>query len=301
MGIPEYPNGCELTLEHREALQRAFRAAGPEISEFAFANVYLFRRAHQYRLSVLGDFLVLTARGYDGKVYAFPPLGSGSAREASLRLCDRLAAEGGEPLLFPVPRSLLEAQYSDGRWVVEADRDQADYVYSREDLAALPGKKFHKRRNRLLKFIREEAAGYGYAPLSDEHVSECLALADEWCGVRCSVSRPSTYLETDAAREALRERAPLGLTGGVVTISGRVAAFTLGEELNPEVFVVHFEKSRAGHEGLAQLINRDFCVEALSGYRYVNREQDLGDPGLRQAKEQYNPVCMAEKFRVRPR
>jgi hypothetical protein len=86
----------------------------------------------------------------------------------------------------------------------------------------------------------------------------------------------------------------------VIREEGRVRAFCLGEELNPESFVVHFEKTEPGREGLAQIINRDFCLRGLCGYRFVNREQDLGDPGLRQAKEAYHPVLLTEKFRVRP-
>ncbi|MBE0617666.1 MAG: DUF2156 domain-containing protein, partial [Proteobacteria bacterium] len=69
----------------------------------------------------------------------------------------------------------------------------------------------------------------------------------------------------------------------------------------PETFVVHFEKAEPDREGLAQLINREFCLHGLHGYAYVNREQDLGDPGLRQAKESYNPVFLAAKYRVTPR
>ncbi|MBI5444018.1 MAG: DUF2156 domain-containing protein [Deltaproteobacteria bacterium] len=301
MDIPLYPDRCELGIEHCDALQRAFRAVDRSISEFTFSNLFLFRKAHSYRVSRLGEFLIVTGRGYDGTAYALPPLGPGDPENASLRVCDGLAAEGHEPVLFPVHARLLESSFSDPRWSARADRDQADYVYSRSELAELSGRKYHKRKNRLLKFVREEAQGYSYAPLSREHVSGCLELAEAWCEIRCSPTRPSTYLETEAAEESLRWREALGLRGAVVTIAGRVRAFTLGEELNPETFVIHFEKSDAGREGLAQLINRDFCSRALGAYRYVNREQDLGDPGLRQAKEAYQPLFLVEKYRVSPR
>ena len=78
------------------------------------------------------------------------------------------------------------------------DGDNFDYVYLREELAQLPGKKFHKRRNRLLKFLREEAQGYEYSDLSARDEEECLQLAEGWCDIRCSVERPSTFLETEA-------------------------------------------------------------------------------------------------------
>jgi uncharacterized protein len=300
MSIPEFPEFRAVDLDVRDPLRAAFRALRPEVSEFSFANLFLFRRAHGYRVSRLGPMLLITGQGYDGRPYAFPPLGEGPADEAALRLCDQLASSGLEPALFPVPSSQLERTFHAGRWRASAERDQFDYVYSREELATLPGSKFHKRRNRLAKFLREEARDYEYAPLGPEHLERCMALSAHWCEIRCSPERPSTYDETQAAQEALQHREALGLVGGVVSLAGEVAAFCLGEELNPETFVVHFEKCQTGREGLAQLINRDFCLYGLPEYRYVNREQDLGDPGLRQAKEQYNPLFLVEKYRVVP-
>jgi hypothetical protein len=270
------------------------------LAEFTFANLFLFRKAHAYRVSRRGELLLITAKGYNGQPYAFPPLGDGDVEEAAQLLCRKLREEGVPPVLFPVPRALLERCFPASGWSWELDRDQADYVYSRDDLAQLPGKKYHKRRNRLLKFLREEVGEYAYEELRPEHVVGCRALAAGWCEIRCSAERPSTFLETAATLEALELHEGLGLRGAVILEQGRVRAFCLGEELNPETFVVHFEKVEPDREGLAQLINREFCLRGLPGYRFVNREQDLGDPGLRRAKEAYYPVLLTEKFRVQP-
>jgi len=298
--IPEYPEFRELEWTMGEEIAPVLRATRPELAEFTFANLFLFRRAHRYQVSRRGGLLLITAQGYGGGRYAFPPLGEGDVEEAARLLCRRLREEGARPVLFPVPPATLEGSFPAGEWVGELDRDQADYVYSREDLAHLAGRKYHKRRNRLLKFLREEVGNYSYEKLGDEHLTECRELAAGWCDIRCSAERPSTYLETSATLEALAHYRELGLRGAVIRLEGRVRAFCLGEELNPETFVVHFEKAEPGREGLAQLINRDFCLRGLEGYRFVNREQDLGDPGLRQAKEAYHPVRLTEKFRVRP-
>lgn len=288
-----------MSLGLRREIDPILRDLRPEIAEFTFSNLFLFRRAHAYRVSRLGSLLLVTGQGYGGERYAFPPLGDGDLRGAALRLGEHLAAQGAAPIFFPVPEAWVGGRFGAGWWAA-ADRDQADYVYSREDLAELPGRKYHKRRNRLAKFLREEAGGYEYRALGPEHQDQCLDLAQGWCAIRCSVDKPATYLETAAAVEALRHRQALGLAGGVIVLEGRVAAFCLGEELNPETFVVHFEKAAPDREGLAQLMNRDFCRHGLPGYAYVNREQDLGDPGLRQAKESYHPVRLAAKYRVAP-
>ena len=99
---------------------------------------------------------------------------------------------------------------------------------------------------------------------------------------------------------ALDHREEMGLVGGVTLVKGQVAAYCLGEPLNSDTFVVHFEKTEPGRDGLAQVINRDYCRNALGEFAFVNREQDLGDEGLRQAKESYYPEFLAEKFRIVP-
>lgn len=297
--IPRFPEFCEVSLDLRDEVAPVLRRARAGLSEFTFANLFLFRKAHDYRVSRWDSLLLVTGRGYGGERYGFPPVGEGDIGAAARTLCAHLEAQGTRGSLFPVPEAWVAGPYARG-WTSRADRDQADYVYSRDDLAFLPGKKFHKRRNRLVKFLREEAGNYAFRQLGPEHLGPCLDLARGWCTIRCSADRPATFLETDAAVEALTHREALGLRGGVILLDGRVAAFCLGEELDPETFVVHFEKADPEREGLAQLINRDFCLHALEGYRYVNREQDLGDPGLRQAKESYHPLFLAAKYRVAP-
>lgn len=298
--IPQFPVFCEVSLALSSSLGPFLRSLAPTISEFSFSNLFLFREAHSYRVSRLDGLLLVTAKGYDQVPYAFPPLGRGDAAGAARRLCDLLSSQGAEPVLSPVPADLVAAHFGGEGWRAVSDRDQADYVYLREELATLPGKAFHKRKNRLLKFLREEGEGYRYESLRAQHGEECKRLASGWCELRCSLERPSTYLETRAVTEALDHRETLGLSGGVIVLNDRVAAFCLGERLNEEMFVVHFEKAESGREGLAQLISRDFCSQELSEYKYVNREQDLGDPGLRQAKLANRPVFLSEKYRVSP-
>lgn len=305
--IPPFPEFAPVSLELVPELKEILSDLKTEISEFTAAGLYLFGKIHQYKVSRWNNAIFITGKGYDGKPYAFPPLmagGAGTALEASIvlynYLAERLAAGGSGPELFPVSGAMVDAVYSsNGQWTCSSDRDQADYVYSVEELARLPGKSHHKRRNRLNKFLASINNDYTYEEFDDRHAEGCLETADSWCGIRCSLDRPSTYVETEAAKTAVLNRKKLGLRGGVIILGGKIKAFCLGEELNPETFVMHFEKSDPELDGLASLINRDFCLNSLKGYKLVNREQDLGEPGLRQAKESYRPFFLTEKFRVR--
>jgi hypothetical protein len=91
----------------------------------------------------------------------------------------------------------------------------------------------------------------------------------------------------------------LGLSGGVVLVEGRVAAFSFGEKLNDTTFVVHFEKADPAYTGSYQIINQLFVQNEVSGrYLFVNREQDLGIEGIRKAKLSYVPVRLLKKYLV---
>ena len=81
----------------------------------------------------------------------------------------------------------------------------------------------------------------------------------------------------------------LQIVGGAIKMLGRVVAFALGEKLNPQTMVVHVEKATPGIDGLYQLINNEFCAHEAREVAFVNREQDLGVPGLRKAKLSYHP------------
>jgi hypothetical protein len=298
--LPVFPDFAPIELSHRAEVERSLLPMERSIAELTFSNLYLFRSVHDYKLSSWEGLVLITGRGYDGVPYALGPWGEGSVEEGGELLCELLASQGAEPVLFPVTEEAVKLYFSSDAWQAVGDRDQADYVYCVEELAKLVGKKYQKRRNRLNKFMREHGERYRYIPFSKEHIDECAELARTWCDERCSLERPSTYRETDAAIEAVKLSGELGFRGGVALIDGEVAAFCLGEPLNKETFVVHFEKTLPGMDGLAQALNRDFCVSLDDDYAMLDKEQDLGDPGLRHAKMSYHPVALAQKFRVAP-
>ena len=90
----------------------------------------------------------------------------------------------------------------------------------------------------------------------------------------------------------------LGIVGGAIVIEGKIVAFSLGEALNPETLVVHVEKADSKFRGIYQVINNEFCIHEATNYTYVNREQDLGIPGIRKAKLSYQPHRIVETYRL---
>jgi len=177
-----------------------------------------------------------------------------------------------------------------GYSVIE-DRDNFDYLYSRRELADLSGRKFHKKKNLVNAFI----GSYNYKgiPLLEEYRGDAMAVLDGWLAAS---EEPGDY---EATREALEKMWPLQLCGGIYYVDDRPAAFTLGEEIAGDRFAVHFEKGLKGYRGLMQFVNRSFAAILPEKYAFINREQDLGNAGLRDAKMSYRPVGFVKKYRVR--
>ncbi len=291
MEFPRYPRKRSLQLADKVFFNTVFGRLQPRISEFSFANLYLFRKAHEYGVSMVGDSPVVFGRGYDGGEYFLPPLG-GDIGKALGALLD----EGRS--LYGADESFVEGFLRDVEAVeTTEDRDSFDYLYLREELAELPGNRFHKKKNRVNYFTGRHS--YAIEPYSGKHLEGALRLLDDWRRVRSDLDSPSLLPEIAATEEALRMAELLSLKGVVVLVEGEVKAFVLGEKLNDLTSVCHFEKSDTFLEGLSQLADREFARLCFTECVYLNREQDLGEPNLRRAKLSYHPVEMVKKFRVR--
>jgi len=290
VSVPQYPDARPLQLSDKSMLQEQFRKLQPMISEFTFANLFLFRHIHRYLLTTVNGSLVISGCGYDDQQYFLPPL-SGPVGETARRLLDEAK------ILYGADERFIAEHLSDSCYTIESDRDNDDYLYLRSDLAELAGKRFHKKKNRINYFIARHR--FTVEPFCNDHLQSALKLLAEWSRVHSNGLSRSLPAETAAAREGLELAAELGLSGVVVLIDKEVSAFALGEKLNDSTYVCHFEKADPFLEGAAQLVNREFCRELAAEYTYLNRGQDLGQSGLREAKNSYHPVEMIRKFMVR--
>lgn len=288
--IPQYPAARPLQLSDRSMLLELFGNLQPQISELSFANLYLFRHVHRYQLAVLADSLIISGSGYNGQPYFLPPV-SGDAGAAARRMLQ----EG--KILYGADEGFVGEHLFDSRYAVAADRDNDDYLYLCSDLAGLSGKRFHKKKNRINYFTARHS--YTVEPFCKAHLQSARQLLHEWSRVHSAPLNRSLPAETAAASEGLELAEELGLAGVVVLTDTGVAAFALGEQLNDSTVVCHFEKADPFLEGAAQLVNREFCRRVAAAFTYLNREQDLGESGLREAKSSYQPVDMIRKFTVR--
>jgi hypothetical protein len=290
MEIPRYPESRPLHLDDKQLLDPVFARLQPRISEFTFANLYLFRLAHNYSVTMIGDALVLLGRGYGNEPYFLPPL-TGNIEGA----LSRLFAEGAT--LYGADEPFINSYLRDKMVDLVEDRGNFDYLYFRPDLAELPGNRFHKKKNRINYFASRHA--YTVIPFEKRYLDGCLELLAEWRRVHAEIENSSVAFEEVATGEALQLADSLGLEGVVVLVEGKVKAFSLGGRLNSNTAVCHFEKGDPFLDGIYQLINREFSRLVFTDCTFINREQDLGIMNLRDSKLSYHPVELIKKFRVR--
>lgn len=125
-------------------------------------------------------------------------------------------------------------------------------------------------------------------------------MTDEWCALNGCIHDESMQMEACAVRKALEDFIPLKLRGGMLRAGGRLVAYTLGERINSDTFIVHVEKAFSDVTGAYPMISRTFLEHEAAGLQYVNREDDAGDEGLRKAKLSWNPAYMLEKYLAVP-
>jgi hypothetical protein len=292
--VPEFPQFKELSLEEKPLLDAAFNRFPPVISEFTFTNLFVWRHAYQIKISRLQNFFLLLAEGGSSSFF-FPMAGEGDVVKCYRILLSYLERKGILPKIARVPEEIVtQMDWKTEGFLVEFDRDQSDYIYLTQDLIQLKGRKYHRKRNHIKQF--NEKYSYQYIPLTSEWISECLRLETEWCNLRHCEATPGLLNESIAIKEAFTHFEDLGVKGGAILINRKVEAFALGEPLNRDTVVIHIEKANPAYDGLYPLINQAFLENQWSGYTYVNREQDLGEEGLRKAKESYFPHHMVNKY-----
>ncbi|MGC9400554.1 MAG: DUF2156 domain-containing protein [Anaerolineae bacterium] len=296
---PTFPHFKPLAMEDRDALHERLWAYQPTTSELTFTNLFIWRDAYRVQWSLLDDVLLLLAEGDDEEFYGFPPVATAPRLDATRTFLRWLREEQGvaEPRIERADERLVQELAEADDIVSEPTRDHFDYVYLREDLAELSGRDYSSKRNHLNYFLRMYE--YTYEPLAQDNIAACVEVACEWCEKYRCEDDMNLLEERDAVLSSLENFPLLRAQGGVIRVEGKIQAFSVGEMMNAETLVVHIEKADPDIRGLYQLINREFVRHCCQEAVYVNREQDLGVPGLRRAKQSYHPHHMEKKYRLR--
>ncbi|MDQ7785394.1 MAG: phosphatidylglycerol lysyltransferase domain-containing protein [Desulfomonilaceae bacterium] len=288
-----------LTLKDKEVFDEFLAQDPPRTSELTFTNLFMWRVCNDSVWKMEGDCILVILRPETEPPFGLPPFGPGDKASALRTLSENLTGTSTEPRIARVDRNFVERYVDPDEYRAIADRNHSDYVYLSEDLINLPGNRYHRKKNHLNKFVKNYE--FEYRRLDEELVKSFMELQEDWCELKDCESNQDLSDENVAVYEALKHYKSLDYRGGAILIDSKVEAFALGEELNRDTAVIHIEKANPEIPGLYVAINQRFCAAEWAHLTYVNREQDLGVPGLRKAKESYNPNHMVDKFVVAPR
>ena len=287
-------NFREITLADRETIHNHLYSAAGHGSEYSFANLLFW--GEQYVAVADGTPLFFSRFG-SWSSYLFPL--SGSLTEL-VELLRSDARQRGIPLvlfgLSAEETARLETVFP-GQFTFRPERDSFDYVYDIERLTELRGKKLQAKRNHCNRF----EAGFPewrVLPLTRELLPRCRAFTEAWYRSHYTHNQDFSG-ERRAISTAFDHFDELHMEGIALETSEGVVAFSMGNRIREDTFDVNFEKARADINGAYPMVNREFarCIhEKYPQIRFLNREDDMGIAGLRQAKESYFPDILLEKF-----
>jgi hypothetical protein len=295
-----------ITIEERPLLEEYLKGFEYGTSGLSFTSLYMWRNINNFSWQIIGDYLCIAGLSHlelDTKEpFLFPPLTrtgtyDPKALSATIKEVRQIFESRGYKFsirLMPFHMmDILEAACP-GEFRFFDDRPNYDYVYRTQDLIELKGREYHSKKNHLNYFLNH----YKY-----EYVSMTSAMADQAMQFIREFNERKNLPEHEMELLAMEERAmvdvfnnleAVGYLAAAILIDGKLEALSIGGRINRNTVTVHVEKANIAYRGLYQLINNEFCRHAASNVKYINREEDMGIPGLRKAKLSYKPVKLVE-------
>ncbi len=302
-----------IELEDKEWVDRLLSYSDYRATEFNFSVLFIWKDVFSTRIGRFKDFLIVRFAPKDSnEIRYFFPAGRGDYREVIGEIMADAKSMQASFMLVSVleeQKTILQELFP-GRFSYTSNRNSFDYIYLAENLITLKGKKYQSKRNFASRF--KSNPNWSYEEIVPGNTEECLKMNAEWCRLYGCLQDPSMQQESCSVRSALKNFEALGLKGGLLRLDGNIVAFTIGEKLNSDTFLVHIEKAFAHVTGAYPAISQLFLQHQMAtpyamgtdvtpetvGFKYVNREDDTGDENLRKAKMQYHPVFLIEKYIV---
>ncbi|MBQ6955278.1 MAG: DUF2156 domain-containing protein [Bacteroidales bacterium] len=281
-----------ITIADREAVQTVTLRAGRRNCNYTFANLVGWQFWFHTEVCVLADTVVLRFT-FDGKrAYMVCTAGALPTELAEALLDD----SGGNLTILGLEDDQVEFADASAShpWThlhigASKQRNQYDYIYLRSALAALQGGPLKAKRNHVNRF-RAEHPGFEYRPLTPDLFDECRRLTASWAEEKAAgetINAEHRVMETVFAHWD-----ELDMIGGSIIAEGRMVAFTYGSAVTDDTFDVCVEKADRHVEGAFAIVNQQLAEHLPERYVYLNREEDMGIPGLRKAKLSYHPEIL---------
>lgn len=298
----------EITIEARPILEEYLGGFDYKTSGLTFTSLYMWREVYQLQWQIIGDYLCIAGvnnfEEEGERPYLYPPLtrtgtyDPEGVRQAVLE-AKRIFEANGSPLCIMIlPFHMLDIMKEafPNEMVYYEDRPNYDYVYRTKDLIELAGRDYHAKKNHLNYFVNHYE--YQYGPLTPADAPEARHFIREFNerkgAVETAMERELLEMEERAMSDVFDNIDKVGYLAGAIRIDGKIQAISIGGYLGKKTVVVHVEKANVEFRGIYQAINNEFCKHVASHVKLINREEDMGLPGLRKAKLSYKPVKLVE-------
>ncbi len=287
-------NFKEITIDDREEINGYFEKYGGKTAENSFTNMFIWGGPCGSRFAVSDGFLVMKSDYEDVQKICGFPIGNGDLKSLIYKLHDYFVEKFGKFELINVPdesRKIIE-KIMPGHFEFEHTRNEDDYIYEVSKLISLSGKKLHSKRNNFNYFNANYK--YVYEKINKENLEECRAYLLN----HIKENTADKVKEPESINVLFDNYERLCVKGGLLRTDGKIIAVSVGEKYNGGA-IIHVEKAERSIRGAYTTINKLLLENEFSDCVYVNREEDMGIEGMRQAKMSYNPVFLLEKFRGR--
>ncbi len=285
--------------EDRNTLSEFLKRYPQRLSGYTFAMLAAWDSYFHYEWTFAEPELLLISCTLEPHAHRHLLQPVGPASDSLLQGITRSAADLAYPLkIIGVTDSFLRMNtLLSGSFSVAEDRAVANYLYSAEALAQLSGRKYSKKRNLL-----SQATGlYRWVcePLHAGIIDKCFSVLDSITNEEHPEVEGMLKRELAALNCTLRNVNDFNQKGLVVSVEGRPVAFSIYEAISPTTVAIHFERALRSYKGLYQVVNLETArVIAAEGFQFINREEDLGDPGLRDAKMSYHPIEIVPAYEL---
>jgi hypothetical protein len=285
----------KIELQDKPVFDERYARFPPTHSSDLFTTIISWEEYVEYRYLIKENcLLLLCQRGNDLQLRI--PIGSfqPALLEDVMALARKEHAAIG--YIKTTEKDALLRQYPSLSFI--GDRDLYDYVYQALDLATLPGTAYAKIRNRLHKFTKETL--YTIEDITDDNMDEVHEFLKRWCLWKDCASDEVLEQERKAIVFSMAHFFDLGLSGITLRIDGAIEAISVFEQMNANTAVIHFEKGSPDYDGVYKAVNMEAAKRLQPKVSFIDREEDLGIPGLRKAKQSYHPHHFIEVYHVIP-
>ena len=288
-----------IRLEDRATVERYTMPSAIVNCDLAFANMFCWQGVFRSAWAEVGGFLVIRFQIDGGtKIGYMQPVGPGDFTPILPLLHEDAHAHGQRLRLIGLTdegRDLIRSTAA-GDFAFASDPAAEDYIYDADDLRQLPGRRFQPKRNHLNRFAAAHP-DCRYEEHTPDRFAACMALERAWRRTH-EGHTAELCAEQRAMQLAFEHFEELRLRGGCLLADERLVAFTYGSAVNAQTFDIHVEKADPAYvrDGAFTAINKLFAERLPARFTRINREEDLGIEGLRQAKRSYHPVLLQHKF-----